>query len=447
MFFEDLKYGKHSHLFLSAFRLGIPLAICQTAKAQSWKELREELSTRINDESKHFEVVSDKYDLRTDIDKTLSRRYIETKFPLGDPLTLRLPTKEFFNIFNLPKYIADKKFAISDSEYSFDNLIWVCSSGVVLIMGKISFDVENLITSNEWEEIIEKHYAELSYIFLEVAQIILKTIPSQISESSLACQSDIETCKNGIHYLKKISDIMGDGTFDLDNFFYRNEEVRDIFIDILIDVYYIEFFFSNKPADIKFRINYDASSIISSYPHYALILSIVYSSFPGFLGIIGHLRERSQFIHEKFGSKFKMDEMITELKMFRIFCLRFINESAPISIRLTREYMEKAEDFWKQGRLHELKEQVDEQLTTIETTLDWIDGIKKEARNFKIGFAAIFIAIISLASVAAQLISTIDYQNYIDANLRICLITLGVVIGIIIGVLIYEWPTRFGLKR
>jgi len=435
MFFETLKENEHSLLFLAAFHLGLPLAICQTDKSKEWLAIREEIVKKISSKSNRFEVIP--------------FECCPTQFPLGDPCSIR--DKDFFCFLNLPQYITDyfkeQGLSIDSSDYLCDNQIWICPTGIILIIGKISFKTKKMIDLKQFSNnIVENRYAELAFIFSEIAQIIFEIFPDTLYLSSLVCQQYLRKYLDTKEYYHR--KIALDRSITNLEIFFSDQYARKIFNDILIDVYYIEFIYSEKKKQQKLRIDYDDASIISSDPHHVFIQSLTYSSFPAFIWITDHLRERSQFLQELFNRNLKLNEMvIPELKIFRIFCLRFANESHPISIRLTRRYMEQIEEFWQKARLYNLNTQVDEQLTTIETTLSWIDEIKKESRNFKVGLAATFIAIISLASVAAQLISTIDYQNYIDASLRICLITLGVVIGIIIGVLIYEWPTRFGLKR
>jgi len=444
-FFQNLTTKKKSFLFLGSFNLGIPLTMCQTDKSYTWDALKVELLEKFTAIPK-FKVILDKFIPTIDYHHDLLESYSETKFPLGEPIILLY--NEFLKIFDLPKSLENIGIIIPDIK--FDHLIWICRTGIVLIIGKISFDIENAINLSQWnDDIVEKHYEELSFIFLEVARVIFDSLPEQIQYSSFARQSDIENYKKAVCYLNKYK--YSNNNLNLSTFIDDNKEVKSLFNDILIDVYYIEFIFSKKEKNYK--IDYVNSSITDSDPSYVYCLCVAYSSFPCFVWITRHLSEQSTILHESFIGTLKLyDNLLVEIKLFRIFCLKFINESSPISIRLTREYMELIEIFWDVSRLHKLRDQINDQLTTIETILEWIDNNKKELRNFKIGLAATLIALVSLTSVVASLISTIDFTKQITAALRIWYIITGFLIGFICSIIIYLLPVsqlyaRLILKR
>ena len=191
----------------------------------------------------------------------------------------------------------------------------------------------------------------------------------------------------------------------------------------------------------KFRIEYDDSSIVSDDSSYIFYIHIAYSTFIGLLWLVKHLGEGLRRLQNIFigQSPFKKG-VSSELKLLRIFCLQFINESNPISIRLTRRYMECIEIFWKASRLSLLVNQINEQLAALEEMVDWIEGLEREARNFKIGIAAILLAVISITAVVAQLVSTIDVNSQLSGLERGYLILIGLVVGVLCTLGIYMLP-------
>lgn len=126
----DIKEDKHTLIFIAGFHLGIPLAICKTKKSIGWEEIREELKESFRVRSSLFKVVSVNYET-------------ETSFPLGKPLTIQY--LNFFKVVNLPEYFQKPRFSSSNHQYELDNLIWVCPSGVVLVMARISFGIAAIL--------------------------------------------------------------------------------------------------------------------------------------------------------------------------------------------------------------------------------------------------------------------------------------------------------------
>ncbi|MBC8457361.1 MAG: hypothetical protein H8D67_05125 [Deltaproteobacteria bacterium] len=438
MFPYEPNAGKHTLIFIAGFHLGIPLALCQTRKSTGWTEISEELSESFSSRSTRFEVISINYEP-------------ETKFPLGKPLIIQ--HLKFFDVFNLPKFLQDAGLSFSSDKYRLDNLIWICPSGIVLVIGKISSDIDGFISLDQFEDkIVEEHYAELTYIYTEVAEVIIGVLPTELLNSSLCCASDVEKCRRGIFFRRKFSELSRYGILASDlaaaNFLRDDHEARALYDDILIDVYYIDFLAHEDKE--KLRIGYVDSSIESSDPLYLLIIGIAYSSFVGLLWLMTHLGEQSRILQEGLLGISPLREGISsELKLFRIFCLQFINESSPINVRLTRPYMTCLEECWREYRMYTLVDQVNGQLVTLEKMFDWVEEVKKEVRNFKIGLAAVLLALISITAVAAQLVSTIDVNSQLGVGERILFIFIGFTIGILSTLGIYMLPIKWyaRLKR
>jgi len=123
-----------------------------------------------------------------------------------------------------------------------------------------------------------------------------------------------------------------------------------------------------------------------------------------------------------------------------MFCLEFIDESEPTRIQLMGHYMECIAECWKSFRMNEISDQVRRQIATLEKMVLWVDQRAKEDRNFRIGFAAVVLALISIASVVAQLISTLDVLNQIRGQERLLLILIGFLLGIVCTIAIIFFP-------
>src|ERR1700733_10961363 len=108
-----------SLLAYAGFHIGLPLGLYQSAKGEGWAGIKKELAAGFSSNSALFEVVDPMYDP-------------ETRFPLGEPLVLR--SNNFFEIFNLRQIFEDENIQVLKPEHKLDNLIWICPSGVVLIM-------------------------------------------------------------------------------------------------------------------------------------------------------------------------------------------------------------------------------------------------------------------------------------------------------------------------
>lgn len=435
MFNNELTKKNNSFLFVGAFHLGIPLVFSYTKKSKSWGKVETELSNEFNKNIDFFEIANDDYEP-------------ETRFPLGSPLKLRY--KKFIEYFDLMKYLTEDGCEVFDDEYLIDNRIWIYPSGVVLVIGCLSFDKSNFITLDQFKDrIILEHYPELTHIFIEVAKTILKVISPYFLKSSLVSQIDIIKCQQAIEQIKKFESSLEhtSGIKSLQDFIQRDERISFLLSEILIDVYYFHFQYSKNNESIK--IGYVDSQVYSSDPSYLLIITIAFSSFIEFLWLIKHLGEKSRILQDALLGQTNLQEKIShELKLLRIFCLRFINESNPIHIRLTANYMRQIEECWKEFRLPILISQISDQLNTIEKMVDWIDEGKKETRNFKIGIAAVILALISLTAVIAQLISTIDFGNTIQAEQRAYLILLGFIIGVLstLGIYFFHLPKKLYRK-
>src|SRR5207248_9892957 len=116
--------------------------------------------------------------------------------------------------------------------------------------------------------------------------------------------------------------------------------------DILEDVYFVD---ARPSEETTLSVDYFATKISSNDVAYPLMVAVAYSSFATMLWLQKHLAERSRALESGLiGVTALADETAAELKLLRIFCLRFISESRPISVRLTRRYMMCLEECWNE---------------------------------------------------------------------------------------------------
>ncbi len=407
--------------FIATFHSGIPFVLARTGSAKGWVETSQELANRFSRQL-FFQVLPVQNDQ-------------VTHFPLGDPLVLRYSS--LYAVFDLPHFLQQAGISLPPT-YRLDHEIWICPLGTILIIGTLTLDSESQISFAEFENVVDDHYAELASVYAAVADVLIATLPSDFLSSSLCCSNDIQKAKHSITLAVRYGFFTDPSSRSLDA--WRQNEVDWMALeDNLIDVYYIDFEFVEKPE--HFDIQYENASIQAGDAFYLQIVSIAYSLFAGLLWIQRHLVEQTKVLEQALvGSLVVGDAMSVDLKSFRILCLRFINEASPISIRLTHYYMKRIEEFWQNSRLHLLVEQINGQLETLEKMLDWVEELKREERNIKVGIAAIILALLSITAVVAQLISTIDVNSFLGMRERIAFVLLGFLIGLISTLVIFMFP-------
>ena len=363
MFPDDISNSRHSVLFLAACSLGVPLSLCPNGNDRSWKDLAETLKARL---SRHalFEVVP--------ID-----HHPETLFPLGTPITVR--STHLFEVFDLDRFQNDANLLPSD--HTLDHVIWICPSGIVLIIGKVSSHDRRPIDLRRLNQLeFESHYPELGFVFNEIAEVVLGALPAEFLKPPMCCERDISRINTGISLRNKHGLNASDG-LAIENWLSSNPAAAQLYEDQVLDVYYIDY---QADGAQHTQVEYFSAMVKSCDPYYVLMTAITYSSFVCLVWLVRHLGEQVSILQSELTSQSGFNTDITpQLKLLRIFCLRFINESNPIQIRLKTEYMQCLEAGWKPYRLDKLITQVNEQLTTLESIVDWIDDRARTTRESK----------------------------------------------------------------
>jgi len=446
LFFDDFP-GKAQLIFLAGFHIGIPISIFD----HSHKPFGESLDSRHSNSD-----ISNCYTRPNTASSNLISKFkqncnfaiIEEEyapsvgFPLGKPLILHY--RNFSNVFKWKGL----------SNYPSDNLIWICPSGVVLVMGRVLVPSNLQYETREiFDNIVDSQMPQLTLVFSEVAEVILQAYSPEILDSVRCCHTDIKKSRSAIDFRLKHPDLANGSEEEWEKLAVDEKEFLE---DVLIDIYYMDFCL--KPEcfcknDLK--ITYIDASVSSRYinkPQYLLIIAIAYSSFVGLLAFQKFLSEKVRMLHSKIlrGSKTN-DAISAELKLLGAFCLEFMDESEPTRIHLMGHYMECVAECWKEYRLYELSDQVRRQISTLDKMIEWVDQRAKEDRNLRIGIAAVVLALISILAVAAQLISTLDVSNQFGGQERLLLILIGFIMGIVFTVAIVFFPlaklTQFFRRR
>lgn len=426
--FNESDANAQSMLFIAGFQLGIPLALCKTKNGGGWPTIREALTKKFCSLEKDYYVIEEVFDEFPDAD-ILAKVEPETNMPLDWPL--RIEYIHFLKNFPVKTFCQNEKNNFSHESLTLKSEIWICPTGIVLIIGRISSPCKDVSHFNELSDIIEDHYAELSYIYIQVASCIL----SCIKENKIKKVSHIH---NDIKLLEKFID--QNEIINLNNEFIYSETNKKFLESIIDDIYYIEFIPNLKN---KNRIEYTDATIYNNI-YTSIYIVISYYSFLNLRWLTKHLTHQTKILQESMSNPSRSTGKniinIQEMKSFRVFCLRLLNEIRPMSIRLKREYMEAMESFWEGSRMEKDVDLINSQLATIENIFEWIDATKKQIRDFKLTLGAIVLTIISISAVVAQLISTIDFNSEIDKNLRIILISGGSSFVALIILLIYIIP-------
>jgi len=436
MFPNDKNAGKHSLVFMAGFHINIPFYLYPTQDPSSWNKVKDQISQRISQSATHFQIAQMDY-------------HPETFFPLDKPLTITYT--ELFDVFALSTYIQEKRLPLPPHGYKFDHLIWICPTGVILVMVQISFDGKRFFSLAQLEEIVEEHYVELTFIFNEIADVIFACIPTEMLSPLLCSTDDIEKCKQAIAYNREL--VPSHSGNRLDSFRCAGQSIRkdpkifSLYEDILFDVYFIDFV--ENPRSEEISIRYKDASIKSLDRSYLPLLGIGFSTFVGFLWIQKHLRcDLHKLQSGMNGASMVAAEGYGQLKLFRMFVISFIVESSPINVRLKAAYMKQLQEFWKAEEMNTLVDQIKNQLGTLEEMFKWIEDSASATRTFRFAVGGLVFALLSVISTVNTLITTFDGNKHLGLWGRIAIIFMGLVfVGLLyLGVWRLKLPGR-GQKK
>ena len=405
-----MKTGNGLHYFIAGFNLGVIFELIKHFGIDMTQIIIERLKN-----SDYFEILKAKNDQFFDMSpgKLFLMEREVTSYPISDPIIFKYKEKVIEDLLN--------KFNYENTDiYKWEEIIWhefwIIPTGTFLFIG--IFEKSGDLTNFD-NEFVSNNYNLLANIFKSVIQNLelenFKTLLAQRNIGKIA--QIMSTSKMGILGEIPIED-------------YEN---------LLEDVYYIEVL---NGDEIKYQIGYQNTKITVNKEE-AKSVSFVVISYSIFLNMIcfqKFLKEKIAELKRLMIQKSLVRSALPLVKQLKLFITEFVSSSHPISIRLTETYMQIIKEFHKNSYVDELQNQIYSQINTIDDIISWMDTKISEQRDLKLGLIAILFTLISISSVCAQIISTVDIYNSVSPLERIYLILIGFIFGLIVSSLIFAIP-------
>jgi hypothetical protein len=405
-----MKTGNGLHYFIAGFNLGIIFELIKHFGIDMTQIIIERLKN-----SDDFEILQAKNDQFFDMSpgKLFLMEREVTSYPISDPIIFKYKEKVIEDLLN--------NFNYENTDiYKWEEIIWhefwIIPTGTFLFIG--IFEKSGDLTNFD-NEFVSNNYNLLANIFKSVIQNLelenLKTLLVQRNISKIA--QIMSTSKMGILGEIPIED----------------------YESLLEDVYYIEVL---NGDEIKYQIGYQNTKITVNKEE-AKSVSFVVISYSIFLNMIcfqKFLKEKIAELKRLMIQKSLVRSALPLVKQLKLFITEFVSSSHPISIRLTETYMQIIKEFHKNSYVDELQNQIYSQINTIDDIISWMDTKISEQRDLKLGLIAILFTLISISSVCAQIISTVDIYNSVSPLERIYLILIGFIFGLIVSSLIFAIP-------
>ncbi len=388
-------------IFAAALHAGIPMNLLKTKKDAGWQAVRESVLDELRGKKDSLVRPLERIDFNT-----------ESRFPMGDPVALRY--SRFEEKFALDKLFGDSVYrGGSPGAFQTDNTVLICPSGLILIIGRYTASCSKAFNRiglgiESFSNQIEQNYSELRAIFCDIVKELKPIMDRGMTRSRKEFFRPF--CADGDQ--KKADDNLGD-------------------TDPLIDVYYMECKADNNPSgkrrtDDVIKVSYVDMCLSSSDMIYAELILFIYSSFASFKWTVGFLNNKAKEIQNTLAaSKSLHSRLDNEIKLLRIFCFELINESRPIMIRLTESYLTPLEMFWKKSRMDDLSYHITQQVENLDRMVEWAEQTRRESTNIRISLAAVILAVISISSAVAGVVSAIDVPQVWDRTLRWLIIVLA----------------------
>lgn len=424
-FFQNFPDNNNcSFIFFAGFHLTVPLIIIGKQKFGNWKSTRNKLISELR-------LHNDYHVIDAELNSEFSN-------PFGESVLIKY--KNFLKVFPINRYLLESNVTINNNDFSIDDNVWINPSGVVLISMNISWRPNCTcdLSLDLFREILGKHYVELSYIFIEVANTVFSALNIRLPKrdqdydhecffinKALAFQTNNLSCNDPLRTIEEISSTI---------------ELKHCYDNILIDIYFVEH--RNSMIEQIIRIDYRDSTVINKYdPDSIYAICAIYASLINMFWLRKMLNSWASDVQSN-GSHFKNSKQRTtrDLRLLQIYALQFINQSTPTSVCLIRSYMLIMEDCWREFRMNQLVENITDQLSTLETIISAVESSMEEIKNYRIGLAALFLSVISILAVTSELINTIDFNSELDVMSRIWFLILGFAIGVFLVSVIYFFP-------
>lgn len=394
----------------ASFHLPFPLGLISNPQLADWESFGRSLLVELKARGNIQPVVCNLGDF--------------VNFPGGSPLICK--DDKLLEEIPLAQRMAEADLIPSPDSVSLDHEIWLCHHGLVLINLRIELPGDFGFSTDQLDLVVQSLYSKLALAYLSLAKRIIpaclqlfRNPPIILSEkASAGLQQIIATVGQPVDSVSLLEDLVE-------------------------DVYYIDC--QSHEKDVSVEIDYFQSTIKCPAELLAEYIIIILTSFVSFREMLWMLDFLSEKIKQMqlvlFDAGESRRDAVAAIRLIRLTCLKFINESSPISIRLTREFMECTESCWAEFRISKLASQIDSKIVTLVEIADWFEDAKKESRNFKIGLIGVLFATLSFISVAIGLTDMV-YPRVADYG-KLLYVAAGGAFGVGLGLLILLSPTAF----
>ncbi len=415
----DAVQGSHGLVFAAAFHIGIPLSLLATKRETDWRAIRDGVLGELTSAKRSSITPREPIEFNT-----------ESRFPAGDPVALRYC--EFEERFALGKLMAgDAGLDKLAAAISTDNTILICPSGLLLIIGQYTASSREAfrrvgLDLKSFGDLIEQHYQDLREVFCDIMEALGPILDRRVTKLRRAFFGGPD-----IHALRNtVEDDLGQA-------------------DPLLDVYYMECEAGSAAPDegldeAVITVGYVDAHLRSSDLVYAELILFIYSSFAGFKWTVGFLNSKAQEIQNSLAASRRLPNRLDdEIKLLRIFCFAFINESRPIMIRLTECYLKPLESFWEKSRMEDLASRMVQQVENLDRMVEWAQQVRRESTNIWIGTAAVILSVISLGAAVAGVVSTVDAPQVWARALRWQIIGFASIVCVVLALVLASLMPKF----
>ena len=419
--------------FAASFFYKAPIGLLRTDKINCWQDMYSILSREIGNKM-------------SVVDEPLQQGAI-ANFPIGKPLVIK-KNSQLMEMYkeDIYAFLVENEILSKNDEILINHEIWICPTGVILLIISIDANAAPRFGVKGHEitiEYITQNYYELTYEILDIIRILDSTMLTEKCD-----------CGMSLNKYEKIFDVAQalSNKVDLHLLKSIDKKVKGALEEALCDVYFV---FPSETVEETIETNYYRSIIRSDckvYDEYLMMVYIAFVSFWSFHWIDRYLNQTLDYCQNAlYGLSTESSQIVKELKLVRLYAMQIINESSPMRIRLTAEYMECLEDCWKQFRMQTIVGQIKDSLVRVSEMIEWFDSIYKEIRDYKIGAIGLLYAFIACLDMAVAFADSLLLDNKVKLAFVLIAGMIGVMLTCVILIIPRRWiyhkidrPIRFG---
>lgn len=409
----------------ASFHLPLSLEYASDRGFYDWGQLSEWMVELLRKRYKAFEMSSACTDMFAN-------------FPGGNPVRIRY--NMFWETIDLVGALITNGLMSTNSGLSLDHEIWLCPGGAVLLVGRLTFDGTcQYLTVKALDQVVQSIYCDFAKVFLVVVEALMpfcREIVASGLMSSRKAQMQI------VDFVMRPRPGLGDEMEGQCPFF----EYQGVLADLLEDVYYLDFL--PEMGDETLNIGYFSSEICCALGRREEYGTVFIAAFVAFREMLWMHESLAAFTDRMQTGLCDLRRTpsgdVASIRLVRLACMRFIDESRPMRIRLTREFMECIERCWNEFRMHDVVQQIRDQLSTLVETGEWFESIRNEIRNFRIAAVGVVFTALSFLSVAIAFVDLV-YPTPRDYG-RIVYALSGGAIGALLAVVLLVSPASLWLR-